>query len=284
MTGLPVLAIDIGGTKIMAALVAGDRLLDQRNMATDRATGPDVWLDELGELVRDWSGHYGLVGITVTGLVKDGLWRGLSSETLNIHGDYPIAARAEAMFGRKATLLNDAQAAAWGEYAHGAGAGRDMVFLTVSTGVGGGIISGGRLLTGRAGLAGHVGLLQPLPEGTGIFEDGASGRFIAQASGQPDARAAFAAMDMPAQEAIDASARRIGTLCHNLQLLTDPDVIVIGGGVGLAPGYLQRVEGHLAHLAPLYRPTLTAAALGSGAGVIGIAALAQQEAQQRGPT
>lgn len=179
-------------------------------------------------------------------------------------------------------MLNDAQAAAWGEYSHGAGMGRDMVFLTVSTGVGGGIISGGRLLAGRSGMAGHVGLLRPLPEGEGLMEDGASGRFIARAAGQPDARAAFAAGDTAAAEAIATSARRVGQLCRNLQLLVDPEVIVIGGGVGLAPGYLAQVEGHLAQLEPLYRPTLARAALGAEAGVIGIAALAQQEAQQRG--
>ena len=282
MSALPVLAVDIGGTKIMATLVAGQEVLAQKSCATDRDGGPEIWMRQLCTLVAEWSGQYGAVGITVTGLVKDGVWRALSVETLNIPGGFPIAERAEAMFGRSVTLLNDAQAAAWGEYRYGAGAKRDMVFLTVSTGVGGGIVSGGRLLSGRSGLAGHVGLLQPMPEGEGMMESGASGRFIAQAAGKPDARAAFAAMDAASEAAIDASARRVGQLCRNLQLLTDPEVIVIGGGVGLAPGYLQRVEGHLARLAPLYRPTLAPAALGVEAGVIGIAALAHQEAQQRG--
>ena len=278
----PVLAIDIGGTKIMAALVAGAQVSAQKSCATDRDGGPEMWMRQLGDLVAEWAGHYGAVGITVTGLVKDGIWRALSTETLNILGGFPIADRAQALFGQPVTLLNDAQAAAWGEYRYGAGTGRDMVFLTVSTGVGGGIIAGGRLLAGRSGMAGHVGLLQPMPEGEGIMESGASGRFIAAAANQPDARAAFAAMDAASEAAIEASARRVGQLCRNLQLLTDPEVIVIGGGVGLASGYLARVEGHLARLAPLYRPTLTPAALGSEAGVIGIAALAHQEAQQRG--
>jgi len=282
MESCPVLAVDLGGTKILAALVSGARILERRETATDRDGGPSVWLDQIADLVRDWTGEWGAAGITVTGLVHGGEWFGLNPGTLNLPGRFPLAERARALLGAPVALANDAQAAAWGEFRHGAGAGtRDMVFLTVSTGIGGGSVAGGRLLSGRSGMAGHVGLLHPLPDGgEALFEDHASGRWIARAAGQPDARAAFAALPDPvAEEMVMISARRVAALCRNLQLLVDPEVIVIGGGVGLAPGYLSRVEAALAPLAPLYRPVLAPAALGTGAGVIGIADLAGAPAQ-----
>lgn len=189
---------------------------------------------------------------------------------------FPLGTRAHDLFGTDVTLGNDAQAAAWGEYAHGAGRGTsDMIFLTISTGIGGGIIANGRLLTGRSGMAGHAGLLRPLSDGDDVlFEDTASGRWIARASGHPDARAAFA--DPAAAGAITTSAHRVARLCRNLQLLNDPEKIVIGGGVGLAPGYLDRVRDALADLPDLYRPAIVPASLGVDAGVIGIAALATE--------
>ena len=69
---------------------------------------------------------------------------------------------------------------------------------------------------------------------------------------------------------------RVARLCQNIQLLFDPEIIVVGGGIGLAPGYLGRVKQALAHLHPPFRPTMVQAALGRDAGVIGMAALAKR--------
>ena len=74
-----------------------------------------------------------------------------------------------------------------------------------------------------------------------------------------------------------AAAGRIARLCHGMQFMFDPDRIVIGGGVGLAPGYLDRVTRALAHLDPLVRADLVAARLGRDAGIIGMADLALDE-------
>ncbi|MCC7320652.1 MAG: ROK family protein [Rubellimicrobium sp.] len=282
MAARPVLAVDLGGTKILAALVTGATILQSRETATDRSGGPEAWLRQIGALVGDWAGEWGAAGITVTGLIHGDEWSALNPGTLDLPARYPLAERARALLGGPVALANDAQAAAWGEFRHGAGTGtRDMVFLTVSTGIGGGIVAGGRLLAGRSGLAGHAGLLHPLPDGgADLFEDHASGRWIGRAAGQADARAAFAALPDPlAEEAIATSAMRVAALCRNLQLLVDPELIVIGGGVGLAPGYLPRVAAALSPLAPLYRPSLARAALGTGAGVIGIADLAGKARQ-----
>ena len=181
------------------------------------------------------------------------------------------------------TLCNDAQAAAWGEFRFGAGAGRDLVFVTVSTGIGGGVVIGGRLLTGRGGVAGSVGLtLEASAGGVAPLETLASGRFIAGAAakaGHPvDAPAVFAAAGGEAWAAavLDRSADVVARLLQNLQLLFDPAVMVVGGGVGLADGYRQRLDARLGHLPPHLKPEIRAAALGKSAGVIGAADLARR--------
>ena len=269
------LAIDLGGTKTLAALVDGPHVVARAERPTRRDGDTDHWLADIADLVAGWRGSWGAAGATVTGLVAEGRWRALNLQTLRLDAWFPLAQRLTDLLGQEPVLANDGQAAAWGEYRHGAGRGRDMVYLTVSTGIGGGIVAGGRLLRGRSGLAGHVGLLvDPLSEGDVPFEDHASGRFLAATAGLTDARAVFADAGAEAEEAIALSARRVARLCRNLQLLLDPEVIVLGGGVGLAPGYLDRVEAELGALDAIRRPTLAPAALGPDSGAIGIAALA----------
>lgn len=274
------LSLDLGGTKILAALVEGPCVITSAQVATDRDGGPEAWLAQIAALAQPWRGRYAAAGISVTGLVHDGVWSAMNQKTLAVPQGFPLAERGAEAVGMVPALANDAQAAAWGEYRHGAGAGRDMVFLTVSTGIGGGIVLGGRLVTGRGGVAGHVG--QMSLDG-GPVEDAASGTWIAAAAaeaGHPcDARAVFeaAARGAPwAGEIVALSASRLARLCSDLQCLLDPEVIVIGGGVGLAPGFLDRVTTFLHQYPPPVRPTLARAALGPEAGIIGMAALANE--------
>lgn len=269
------LAIDLGGTKTLAALVDGANVQERREVATDRASGPEQWLAAIADVAQEWRGRYRGTGITVTGLVSDGIWRPLNPETLPLPDEgYPLGRHAAEVLGAPVTLCNDAQAAAWGEHVYGAGAGRDMVFVTVSTGIGAGIVLQGRLVTGRFGLAGHVGQTVATPDGVDApIEDSASGRWIARQAGTTDARAAFEATGTQASNAIAVSANRVARLCRNLQFLLAPDVILIGGGVGLAKGYLQQVRSAVSELDDIRRPLLEPAILGGDAGIIGIAAL-----------
>lgn len=287
----PVLSVDLGGSKILVALVQGNAVLERADLPTDRALGPDEWLRTIAAVTDGWQGRFHSAGMAVTGLVADGMWRALNPNTLNLPTPFPLQARLAAMLGVPVALANDAQAAAWGEHVHGAGAGGDIVFLTVSTGLGGGVVSGGRLLQGRGGLAGHFGQLMATDGAPERFEDTASGRWIAaQAAGiglAPDARAIFAAADAGdrrAEAILAASAARVGWLCQNLQLSFDPDRIVIGGGVGLGPGYLDRVARSLAHLDDMRRPQIVPAGLGRDAGIIGMADLASGKHNNRETT
>lgn len=283
------LTVDLGGTKLLVALVEGARVIDRIEAATDRAAGPEAWVRQMADLAGPWAGQFDCAGITVTGLIKDNHWRALNPGTLAFEGRFPLQAAATEALGVPVALANDAQAAAWGEYAHGAGQGKDMVFLTVSTGIGGGVVAHGHLLQGRGGVAGHFGQTLPLPDGPETrFEDLASGRWIASEGARlglaADARAVFAAAaagDATADAVIETSARRVARLAHDLQLMFDPRYTVIGGGVGLASGYLDRVARAVAHFQPLVRPTLLPAALGRDAGVIGIADLARKKQPNR---
>ena len=284
MNAQPTLAIDLGGTKLLLALVSGATVIDRIEVPTERAAGPMVWVSQMAGLAGHWAGQFNRAGITVTGLINDNLWSALNPDTLTIPIPFALLDVAQAALKVPVTLCNDAQAAAWGEYVHGAGQGRDIVFLTISTGVGGGVILNGRLLQGRGGLAGHFGQLLPLPEGPEQrFETVTSGRWIA-AQGEKlglakDARDVFAAAkegNSAAELILNTSAGRVARLCYNLQLMFDPEAIVVGGGIGLAPGYLDRIGASLMKIEPPLRPSLVPAALGNDAGVIGVADLTKK--------
>jgi N-acetylmannosamine-6-phosphate 2-epimerase/N-acetylmannosamine kinase len=274
------LALDIGGTKIAAALVAGAEIRAEITLATDHSAGPDAWLRAVAAQVPE-PRAYSRVAIAVSGLVENGRWSSLNPATLSVPGGYGLTAAAETVFGVPATALNDAQAAAWGEHRFGAGEGEDMVFLTISTGIGGGVVLDGRL---RRGLAGHFGLWRSRSSG-GPLEDEVSGRWLASqatAAGRTlSAKGVFAAAadgEQWARDAIGASARRVAALCADVQLGLDPRRIVIGGGIGLATGFLELVAERLSDLPPRLRPVVVPARLGARAGLVGIADFAQRDA------
>lgn len=277
----PILALDIGGTKLMMALVLGDRIIERRTVKTAPTLSPDEWLQEAFELTKEWRGGYACVAAAVTGHIKAGTWSALNPKTLNIRKKYPLKEKLEVLFSAPAFVINDAQAAAWGEYRYGAGNNQDMVFLTVSTGIGGGIVLNGRLQFGQNGLAGHFGQWIDIlsDRNDDVLENQIAGRWMAdQASKSPfgdDARAVFSAAqnDEPwAKGIIETSATRISRLCRNIQMVIDPVNIVIGGGIGLAPGYLERVRKLLAKNEDFVSAIKTAQ-LGAEAGVIGCADL-----------
>jgi predicted NBD/HSP70 family sugar kinase len=271
---MSVLALDIGGTKLLAALVEDGRVVAEVRAPTDIREGPDRLLDAAAALAAPWRGRYSVAGAAVTGLVRDGRWRALNTATLDLVDWFPLAEGLADRLGTQVRCANDAHAAAWGEYQAGSGEGRDMVFLTVSTGIGGGIVLGGRLLEGLAGSFGQ------LVDDAGVrIEDRAAGRWMAAeaaAAGHPtDAVGVFGAASSPwAARILDRAIARIAGLCRNVQLAVDPERIVIGGSIGLARGFLDRIAAALDGIDADITPRLVPAALGARAGVIGVAALA----------
>jgi N-acetylmannosamine-6-phosphate 2-epimerase/N-acetylmannosamine kinase len=276
------LALDIGGTKTLLALVEEGAVVEELRIPTERAGDPAAWFDAIAEAARPWRGGFARVAAAVSGVVVDGQWSALNPATLPIGSSAPLARALEARLGAPAFCVNDAQAAAWGEHRFGAGERRDCVFVTISTGIGGGVVIDGKLLIGRGGLAGSVGLTRAGRSlGAPFVDDVASGRWMAEAARgvgrEADAPAVFAAAaagERWAEEILAASADAVANLLVTLQLLFDPPLMVIGGGVGLAPGYAEALRARFATQPTRLRPDLRLAALGARAGVVGAADLA----------
>ena len=190
----PVLAVDLGGTKMLVALVASRDVIASERFAMARELGPEAWLDAIATHAADWRGRYAAAAVAVTGLVRTGA--GICSiRPFSIRAGFPLVAALAHRLDVTVAAMNDAQAAAWGEYRYGAGRDSDMVFLTVSTGIGGGIVLGGRLLAGRSGICGHAGqMLVGLDGESKRIEDAAWGlalRREALASAMTSTRAIF---------------------------------------------------------------------------------------------
>lgn len=270
-----VLAVDLGGTKIMASLVQGDQVLDTMTFATDRAGSPEVWLSTIVKTTAAWKGRYTAAGIAVTGAVRNGSWRAMNKATLGIEGEFSLESRATELLGVPVVVANDAQAAAWGEF-KATSDRSDLVFMTVSTGLGGGIVSDGRLMRG---VAGHFGQMS---DAAGEKVEGqicgpwiaSEAKRLGHAMEPKDVFVAAGSGEDWAIGIIDSVARRLARLCCDIQLAIDPARIVVGGGVGLATGFLDKVKAEISNLDPAAVPELRAATLGTQAGIVGIADLA----------
>jgi len=263
-----VLALDIGGTRLRAALVQGRQILERRLLVTSHGGEPEAWLDSIAAATKGWA--FQGVAASLSGVVREGAWSAVNPATLPVPDRFPIVAALQARFGEVALAVNDAQAAAWGEFRHGAGQGRDMGFVTISSGIGAGLVMGGRLVRGAHGLAGHLGQI-PFPGAR--LEDTASGFGIARAAGAAGAEAVA-----PDSAAMGAAVEQLARGLVTLQAIADPEVIVVGGGVGLAAGMLERIRGAIAAHPAALRPVLVPAALGADAGLIGAAALLAESA------
>lgn len=285
------LAIDIGGTKLAAALV--DDLLqvrERREMPTPASQTQDALDAALAELVAPIAKQAERVAIASTGIIREGTLLAINPHNLGGLLHYPLVQRLEKLTGLPTIAINDAQAAAWAEYQALGAQKEDMVFITVSTGVGGGVISGGNLQTGAGGLAGHLGHTLADPTGAvcgcgrvGCVEAIASGRGIsAHASGDLsglDAKTIFAHAaqgHVQAQALVNRSAQVLARLIADVKAITDCQRVVIGGSVGLAEGYLDAVRRFLAQEPPVYHVEVTAAHYRHDAGLLGAAMLAQR--------
>lgn len=223
------------------------------------------------------------VAIASTGIIREGIL--LAINPLNLGGllHFPLVQTLENITGLPAMAVNDAQAAAWAEYHALEIDCREMVFITVSTGVGGGMVLNGLLQTGSGGLAGHLGHTLADPQGpicgcgrTGCVEAIASGRGIAAmargALAGLDAKAIFSHAAQGHQQArgiIARSAQTLARLIADVKAVTDCQTVVVGGSIGLAEGYLPQVVESLAQLPPVYHVAVRPAHYRHDAGLLG---------------
>lgn len=302
--------VDIGGSKAAAGVVDGSgRILEELRRPTPRdAAGTE---DVIAELIQELSGRHdvGAVGVGAAGWVGSDRATVLFSPHLAWR-DEPLRAALRARLGVPVVVENDANAAAWGEFRFGAGVDTDdLLLVTVGTGVGGGIVNGGRILRGGFGAAGEIGHLRLVRGGRrcgcgqlGCFEQYGSGRaLVAEARERVDAgdasagplleRAGDAAGitgpmitelaqggDPLALELLAGLGRWLGEGCADLAAVLDPSVIAIGGGVGAAGDLLMDAvrTSFLEHLpASTHRrlAEIRLATLGQDAGLVGAADL-----------
>ncbi|HEX7195816.1 MAG TPA: ROK family protein [Candidatus Limnocylindria bacterium] len=263
----PILGIDIGGTKLAIGLATPDgRLLAEIRRPSDAHHGPDAMIDRIIGLSREvvadagWSiDRLDAVGVGCGGPLDP--WRGVIRNALNLPGwiDIPLVTRLESAFGRPTFVDNDANAAALGEQRFGAGRGvRNLVYLTVSTGVGGGLVLDDRLYHGENGNGGELGHISVQVGGrpchcgsSGCIETYCSGTNIAARArealaGDPSGplaareRSAITAEDVAAaardgdplaravwDETMELLAGGIVSIIHAF----NPRLVVLGGGV-----------------------------------------------------
>lgn len=297
------LAIDIGGTKVAFAEVSDAACTNPSRIATPRTgRGADLVEAIAAELARRGGPSRARVGgvrvgVATTGIVRDHRLTALNPGTLPIEDGFALVEALEARLGHPVLAINDAQAAAWGERRHGAGQDwPTFAFVTVSTGVGGGLVVDGRLQVGASGLAGHLGHMVVDPSGPACG-CGRRGRLEAIASSTAIARLASARLgrpvsapeafglaargDMDAERVLGDAAAALGAALCDLAAALDLDGVVLGGGVGLAEGFLHRVEQAIRREPPTFRRPLRLAACGADAGLIGAAALASDHVRRK---
>ncbi len=232
------LAVDVGGTKLAVGLVdASGGLSHEEHAPTPVTDDPEVIWSALARLV-DGALHAGpsvVCGVGCGGPMTAG---GERVSPLNIPAwrGFPLRRRLAGLTGLPARVDNDAKALALGEGWAGAAVGRDdYMAMVVSTGVGGGIVSSGRVLNGRTGNAGHVGHVVVEPGGRhcrcggrGCLEAEISGTAIAEITGRPAAEAT--------PEVIERAGCLVGRAVASVANLLDLSLVVVAGSVALGFG------------------------------------------------
>ncbi|MFC4497515.1 ROK family glucokinase [Streptomyces ovatisporus] len=308
------IGVDIGGTKIAAGVV------DEHGTILETSTVPtpptaDGVIDAIADAVRDASAEHEVdaVGIGAPGYVDDKRATVLFTPNLTWRHE-ALKDKVEQRIDLPVVIENDANAAAWGEYKFGIGTGHeDVVCITIGTGLGGGVIIGGKLHRGRFGVAAEFGHIRMVPDGLlcgcgnqGCWEQYASGsalvRYARQrATATPENATILLGLGDGTPEGVEGKhiseaarrgcpvavdsfrelARWAGAGLADLASLFDPGAFIVGGGVS--------DEGDLV-LDPIrksyrrwlvgsrWRPhaEVLAARLGGKAGMVGVADLARQ--------
>lgn len=306
--------VDVGGTKILGGVVDSEGTIVDQVRVDSPATDPAAIQDAIAKVVNELKSRHTIVSVGVGAAGYIDKARSTVMFAPNIAWrDVDLKARLEQQTGLPTVIENDANAAAWGEFAYGAGADvDDLLLITVGTGVGGGLVLDGELYRGAFGVGAEIGHMRVVPNGIlcgcgnrGCFEQYASGSalvrdaraaaregsllargLVDRAGGDPEAidgpliTEAARADDPFAVEALTTLGVWLGEGIASLTAVLDPAVVAIGGGVSEA-GDLLLGPARRAFAAQLtgrgHRPALEIrkASLGNRAGLIGAADLAR---------
>lgn len=325
------LGIDLGGTKILTVVATAEgRILSRDHSLTPAEKGPEGVINAILASVDRVLTQAGMrmngisaIGIDAPGLVDPESGVVFTSPNLPGWLDVPLRDAVQGKLGKPSFLINDARAATLGEYRFGAGRGvRHLIYVTISTGIGGGTIIDGNIYFGASGLAGEVGHMTiddhgPLcPCGnTGCWETLASGTALTRearrlaeekdgatilqiAGGKVErvtaetVHAAALKDDPGAKKLISQTAHYIGIGLANLINIFNPEAIVIGGGLTNMGDMLLKpaleTAGNRAFRRMFQTVRFSTAGLGRNSGVLGAIEFARQRtssesgAQSRG--
>jgi glucokinase len=315
------IGVDVGGTNIRAARFTGDSHLPETKtkVATQASTGKEGVLDRIEQAIREVmptdTDQIAGVGIAAPGPLDP--YQGMVFSAPNLPGwdKLPLRQLMQDRIGRPIFIGNDANLAALGEWKFGAGKGHhDVLYLTISTGIGGGVISGGRLLLGARGLAAEVGHILAIPDGplcscgqrghleaiasgTAIARvtraklkagDGADSKVLELCGGDIDAlttvmigEAALAGDDFARRQIADAGLF-IGRTVASLMHAYNPSIIICGGGVSMLGDVLldpmrDAIRRHVMSEIFWRDCAVVQAQLGDDAGLVGAASLVMEE-------
>ncbi|MEI9431164.1 ROK family protein [Mesorhizobium sp. Cs1299R1N3] len=277
------IGIDIGGTNLRAARISGTGEILKR-LSEKSAPDPELVLGRIADMVRLLdTPDVVAIGVGVPGRVDARRGAVLSGGYVNL-ASVALAQRLESMTGKPVILDNDCNMALAAEMVLGAGQGHDNIAMfTIGTGIGGAVVQNRRIMRGRAtaGQLGHItvdvngevcacgrrGCVETTSSGTAL------GRHIALAGFGPNVSvdqlfARDAAGDIKARGILETWARPLRAAIDTTVAMFDPDLVLLGGGLGLAA---HRALGHAPALAPWYQCPVAPAQLGDDAGVIGAA-------------
>lgn len=161
-----VFALDVGGTKFTLAAFVDDKIILRESRSTDRAGGPEALFAEVQRIFNGWGFKPDFCGVGFGGPVDFPT----QTVTLSTHVEgwmqYPLVPNLRRLTGAPVVMDNDANVGALGEARYGAGRGADPLFyMTLSTGIGGGIVINGQIQRGADSYAGEIGHLNVLPDG-----------------------------------------------------------------------------------------------------------------------
>lgn len=286
-----VVAVDIGGTKVKAAVIdAKGRVLEETQFPTPQGDPAKSLAEILGRVATLDTRAAEACGICLPALVRDGrvIW---SAETVPEWAGVDLQTLAENRLGLPCVVEFDGYAASLGEWWVGRARGhRDAAVIIVGTGVGAGYIHEGRLYRGAASLAGAIGWLR-LARADNLgprLEDVASGpailaaarRLAGDESAYSDTAAVFAAADRGDPAALRAVRRAtiaLATAVGAVVALLAPTIVVLGGSVGAREDVVTAVRRLVPRAAPPYAVSgldVAASSLGPAASLFGAAYLA----------
>ncbi|KPK34693.1 MAG: hypothetical protein AMJ65_18005 [Phycisphaerae bacterium SG8_4] len=312
--------IDVGGTNVKIGLFDAElRLLSKTSVTTDADMGPEVVIDKMAQTVKDLlaEADLSLTDIVAIGIGTPGPARyseGVIIRSTNMpkFKNVPICKMLNERLGAPVVFDNDANVACWGEYVVGAGKGvEDMVFFTLGTGIGGGVVSSGELVHGCDENAAELGHMIIYPNGrncncgqkgcveayasadstarraTEALEDGAESSLakVLDEKGRITSKDVYehlAAGDELAKEITDGTAEALAITCINMLHCTEPRRIVFTGGM-IAAGdlLLNRIRHffnqHIWTIKKEDKIEICVATLGEDTGIIGAGALARHK-------